>query len=188
MQSQSAYRVDLETARALLALPRELGKHPETGEMILAGIGRFGPYLKHGSAFRSLGKDDDVLTIGLNRAVSLLAEPAKGRRGGRTAPPGRKLGDHPEDSQPVTLHDGRYGPYVKHGKINATLPKNLDPASLSLEDAVEIIEARAQRSQTKAKSGNKASSSSKTKRAAKGAVTKAKATAKSKTEGHDEGA
>jgi DNA topoisomerase-1 len=142
-------QVDLDVGLALLALPRDLGKHPETGDAILAGIGRFSPYIKHGSSFRSLPKDDDVLTIGLNRAVSLLAEPAKGRGGRGAAPPGRKLGDHPDDAQPVTLHDGRYGHYVKHGKINATLPKGVDPETISLGQAVEIIQARAERGQSK---------------------------------------
>ncbi len=138
-------QVDFDVAMALLALPRELGKHPETGDMILAGIGRFGPYLKHAGAFKSIPKDDDVLSIGLNRAVSLLAEPSRGqgRRGG--APPGRKLGEHPADKQPVTIHEGRYGPYVKHGTINATLPKGVEPATLTLDRAIDLIQARAER-------------------------------------------
>ena len=110
--------VDLDRGLALLALPRELGPHPEDGEMITAGIGRFGPYLKHGPVYKSLAKDDDVLSIGLNRAISLLAEPkGANRRGGA---PGKPLGNHPADGAPVTLHEGRYGPYVKHGKVNAT--------------------------------------------------------------------
>ena len=111
--------------------------------MIAAGIGRFGPYLKHGPNYRSLGKDDDVLTIGLNRAVSLLAE-ARGanRRGGS---PGKPLGDHPADGKPVTLHEGRYGPYVKHGKINATLPKAVSPDAVTLAEALPLLEERAAR-------------------------------------------
>jgi DNA topoisomerase-1 len=145
LKSMDPETVDLTTAVALLALPRDLGKHPETGEKISAGIGRFGPYLKHGSAFRSLGKDDDVLTIGLNRAVSVLGEPAKGRGGRAPAPPGRVLGQHPDDNMPVTLHEGRYGPYVKHGKINATLPKELTPATVTMEQALDLLQARAQR-------------------------------------------
>jgi DNA topoisomerase-1 len=133
--------VDLPKALALLALPRPIGAHPETGEMITAGIGRFGPYLKHGPVYKSLAKDDDVLTIGLNRAVALLAE-AKGanRRGGS---PGRPLGDHPADGKPVTLHEGRYGPYVKHGKINATLPKSVTPDRVTLAEALPLLEERA---------------------------------------------
>ena len=133
--------VDLPKALALLALPRPVGLHPETGEVITAGIGRFGPYLKHGPVYKSLAKDDDVLTIGLNRAVALLAE-AKGanRRGGA---PGKPLGDHPADGKPVTLHEGRYGPYVKHGKVNATLPKSVSPDQVTLAEALPLLEERA---------------------------------------------
>jgi len=132
--------VDLPRALALLSLPREVGRHPETGEMITAGIGRFGPYLKHGAAYKSLGQDDDVLTIGLNRAVSLLAEAkAGGRRG---AAPGKTLGEHPEDGAPVTLHEGRYGPYVKHGRVNATIPKSIPPDQVTLDQAVALLAER----------------------------------------------
>jgi DNA topoisomerase I len=133
--------MDLPKALALLALPRTVGPHPETGEVITAGIGRFGPYLKHGPVYKSLAKDDDVLTIGLNRAVALLAE-AKGanRRGGA---PGKPLGDHPADGKPVTLHEGRYGPYVKHGKVNATLPKSVSPDHVTLAEALPLLEERA---------------------------------------------
>jgi len=135
--------VDLAKALALLALPRDVGAHPEDGQMITAGIGRFGPYLKHGPVYKSLGKDDDVLTIGLNRAVSLLAEPrGANRRGGA---PGKPLGNHPADDKPVTLHEGRYGPYVKHGKINATLPRSLSPSEVTLEQALPLLEERAAR-------------------------------------------
>ncbi|QEX23106.1 DNA topoisomerase 1 [Hypericibacter adhaerens] len=135
--------VTLDQALALLSLPRLLGNHPEDQLPVVAGIGRFGPYIKHGDRFKSLGKDDDVLTIGMNRAVALLAEPSTGR-GGRGGPPGKKLGEHPADSQPVTLHAGRYGHYVKHGKINATLPKGVEPESFTLEQAIPLLEARAQ--------------------------------------------
>jgi DNA topoisomerase-1 len=132
--------VDLDRGLALLALPRELGPHPEDREMITAGIGRFGPYLKHGPVYKSLAKDDDVLSIGLNRAISLLAEPkGANRRGGA---PGKPLGNHPADGTPVTLHEGRYGPYVKHGKVNATLPKSLPPDQVTLEQAVPLLAER----------------------------------------------
>ncbi|HEX3066276.1 MAG TPA: type I DNA topoisomerase [Dongiaceae bacterium] len=135
--------VDLAKALALLALPRDVGAHPEDSQMITAGIGRFGPYLKHGTVYKSLAKDDDVLTIGLNRAVSLLAEPrGANRRGGA---PGKPLGNHPADDKPVTLHEGRYGPYVKHGKINATLPRSLTPGDVTLEQALPLLEERAAR-------------------------------------------
>ncbi|MDE2030281.1 MAG: type I DNA topoisomerase, partial [Alphaproteobacteria bacterium] len=97
--------IDLDTALRLLSLPREIGKHPESGEMITAGIGRFGPYIKMGPQYKSLAEGDDVLTVGLNRAVVLLAEPGKGRFG-RAATPGKALGEHPDDGKPVTLNSG----------------------------------------------------------------------------------
>jgi DNA topoisomerase-1 len=132
--------LDLDTALRLLALPRELGRHPESGEPISAGIGRYGPYLKHGSTFRSLGAGDDVLAIGLNRAVVLLAEPAPGRRF-RAPAPLRELGLHP-DGGPVSLFEGRYGPYVGHDGAIVSLPKSADPATLSLDDAVRLLAER----------------------------------------------
>ncbi|MBI1273243.1 MAG: type I DNA topoisomerase [Alphaproteobacteria bacterium] len=134
--------VDLQTALKLLGLPREIGKHPEDGEMILAGVGRFGPYLKMGSRYKSLPADDSVLEVGLNRAVVLLAEPSKGGNQ-RQSSPAKNLGNHPGDSKAVTQHTGRYGPYVKHGKMMATITKAYDPDSLTLEQALEILAAKA---------------------------------------------
>ncbi|MCC7166904.1 MAG: type I DNA topoisomerase [Rhodospirillales bacterium] len=134
--------VDLDKAIKLLGLPRAIGPHPETGQMISAGIGRFGPYLKHGDAFKSLPAGDDVLEVGLNRAVDILAT-AKGRGGRGARAPGRELGKHPDDGAPVTVQDGRYGPYVSHGKVNATLPNGLTPDAVTLERAVELLAARA---------------------------------------------
>src|SRR5262249_1144760 len=130
--------IDLETALKLLGLPREVGVHPETKEMITAGLGRFGPYIKMGPRYKSLTPDDDVLHVGLNRAVALLAEPVKGGFG-RGMQPGKVLGEHPDDGKPVTQHSGRFGPYVKHGKLMATVTKNYDPETLTLKDAVEIL-------------------------------------------------
>ncbi|HEY3144845.1 MAG TPA: topoisomerase C-terminal repeat-containing protein, partial [Dongiaceae bacterium] len=131
-------QVTLDLALGLLSLPRVVGDHPETKKPIMAGIGRFGPYLQHDGKYKSIPKDDDVLTIGLNRAVDLLAQESKGR--GRGAPsPGKPIGSHPGDNQPVTLHDGRYGHYVKWGKINATIPKDIAPDSITLEQAVGLI-------------------------------------------------
>ncbi len=141
--------LDLETALKLLALPREIGPHPQDGEMITAAIGRFGPYLKHGKTFRSLGKDDDILTIGLNRAVSLLAEPRQPRRGMPT--PLKVLGPHPADGAPINLFSGRYGPYVSHGGVNATLPRDISPEEVTLDQAVELIAARPQKAKGKGK-------------------------------------
>jgi DNA topoisomerase-1 len=137
--------VTLEKALALLALPREIGPHPDDGAPILAGLGRFGPYVKHHATFRSIPADEDVTTIGLNRAVTLIAE-APARRG--TA--GKEIGNHPQDGKPITLHSGRYGPYVKHGKIIASLPKSLEPEGLTLDQAVELIAARAEKTGGKA--------------------------------------
>ena len=145
-KGMSPMEIDLETALALLALPREVGPHPETGEPILAGIGRYGPYVKHKSAYKTLPEDDDVLTIGLNRAVVLIAE-APARRQSTAL---RTLGEHPADQKPVTLHKGRYGPYAKHGKINATLPDHLTTEDITLEQAIELLDAQA------AKKGKKA--------------------------------
>jgi DNA topoisomerase I len=147
----SPAEVDLRRALALLSLPREIGRHPETGETIVAGIGRFGPYLKHGPSYKSLGKDDDVLTIGLNRAVALLSEAKTGAR--RSSLPGKVLGEHPEDGAPVTLHEGRYGPYVKHRRVNATLPKSLVPEQVNLEQALSLLAARAAKSSGKRRKG-----------------------------------
>jgi DNA topoisomerase I len=135
--------LDYETAMKLLGLPREVGKDPESGEMILAGVGRFGPYLKLGARYKTLPADDDVLVVGLNRAVVLLAEPSKGSRfGGAPTTPAKILGNHPEDGKPITQHTGRYGPYVKHGKIMATITKSYEPENLTLSQAVEIIAAK----------------------------------------------
>ena len=173
-KDQAPDQVTLEIALALLALPREVGPHPEGGEMITAGLGRYGPYIKHGRTYCSLKDGDDVLTIGLNRAVTLLAEAPQRRQ----AAPGKALGDHPEDGKPVTLHEGRYGPYVKHGKVNATLPKDITPDTVTLDQAIGLIQAKAAKPSTKRgrKGSSKKSSAKGTKRSSKG--TKAKATKK----------
>ncbi|MBT8477548.1 MAG: DNA topoisomerase I, partial [Gemmatimonadetes bacterium] len=136
--------VTIDVALRLLSLPRDLGAHPEGGEPVRAGIGRYGPYVVHDGDFRSLDKTDDVYTVTLERALELLAQPKGGRR--RTAAkPLRELGPHPKDGQPVNLLDGRYGPYVKHGKLNASLPKDMSPDDITMEQAVELLEARAAR-------------------------------------------
>ncbi|TQV80643.1 type I DNA topoisomerase [Denitrobaculum tricleocarpae] len=144
--------VTLEVALGLLSLPRDIGPHPEDGEMITAGIGRFGPYVKHGKTYRSISNDDDVLTVGLNRAVSLIAE-APARRG--AAEPLRVVGEHPDDKEPINLFKGRYGPYVKHGKLIASLPKTAEMESFTLEAAVELLKVQAEKAKTK-KGGKKA--------------------------------
>jgi DNA topoisomerase-1 len=135
--------VDLDKALALLTLPREVGLHPETGEIIKAGIGRFGPFLVHQGKFKSIPADDPdgVLTIGLNRAVDLLAQQGKGRGSGGFGTI-RELGAHPEDGKPVNVSRGRFGPYVKHGSTNATLPKDADVNTVTLEQAVGWLAAK----------------------------------------------
>ena len=137
-------KVDFEQAQLLLSLPREVARHPESGEPILASIGRFGPYVQHGKVYANLGGDDDVLTIGANRAIDLIIakESGKGgRRFGAAAAPGRVVGAHPEGGD-ITVRDGRYGPYVSHDGVNATLPKGKDPAAITLEEAIDLIAAR----------------------------------------------
>ncbi|MGD9617810.1 MAG: type I DNA topoisomerase [Alphaproteobacteria bacterium] len=141
--------IDLDTALGLLSLPRTIGTHPETGENITAGLGRFGPYIKHGSAYVSLAADDDVLTIGLNRAVSLLAEAKTGARRGPLLL--REIGPHPEGGT-IGLYRGRYGPYVSHEGIHASLPRGADPDSFPLETAVELL--ATQRAKGGAKGGS----------------------------------
>jgi DNA topoisomerase-1 len=148
--------VDLETALRLLALPRELGRHPETGEAIVAGIGRFGAYIKHGTTFKSLGADDDVLTMGLNRAVVLLAEPSSGQRRGPQLV--REIGAHPEGGT-VGLYRGRYGPYVSHDGVFASLPRNANPDTFSLAEALPLL--AAQRDKGKKRGRKTAKSASK---------------------------
>jgi len=143
--------VDLDRALALLALPREVGAHPESGEMITAGLGRYGPYVRLGNTYRSLEQGDDVLGIGLNRAVALLAEAPK-RRGGAS----RELGSHPADDKPVTQGKGRYGPYVKHGPLFATIPRDQDPAEITLEEAVVLLTAQAGKKKKKTGGARKA--------------------------------
>lgn len=132
-----------DKAIALLSLPREVGLHPETGKPITAAIGRYGPYISHDGQYANLETPDEVFDIGINRAVTVLAE--KQAKGGsrRTATPKAiaTLGDHP-DGGAVTVRDGRYGPYVNWEKINATLPKGKDPASVTLEEALELIAAK----------------------------------------------
>jgi DNA topoisomerase-1 len=137
--------VDLARALALLSLPREVGKHPDDGVPILAGIGRFGPYVQHGKIYANIDAGDDVLTIGQNRAVTLIAEkvakgPSKSRFG---AAPGRPLGDHPDKGGPIVVKAGRYGPYVSHDGVNASLPSDKTPEELTLEEAVSLLDARA---------------------------------------------
>ncbi len=182
--------LDLDRAVALLELPKEVAKHPESGEAILVGIGRYGPYVQHGRTYANLEKDDDVLAIGANRAIDLVIAKesgAKSRFGRGAAPAGREIGEHPTLGGPVTVMAGRYGPYVKHGSVNATLPKGKDPAGLTMEEAVALIAARAEtagsgKKPARAKAAPKAKAAAKEKAPAKAkAAGKAKATGKAKS-------
>ncbi len=134
--------ITLADALKLLALPRELGDHPD-GKVVVAGQGRFGPYVKHGDEFRSLEDTDDVFTIELARALELLAAPKKSR-GRKTAARTvlKEVGPHPRGGAMINLLAGRYGPYVTDGTTNASLPKSMAPEQVTLEQAVELLAAR----------------------------------------------
>ncbi len=143
LEGMKPENVTLDMAVALLKLPRALGFHPETGKVIEAGVGRYGPYVRHDKEFRSLAAGDDVLKVGLARALELLSQP-KGQRGSRKPVEAiRDLGAHPVDGQPVTVMSGHYGPYVKHGSVNATLPRGIKPEAITMAQAVALIEAKA---------------------------------------------
>ena len=165
-KGSSAGAVDLEIALKLLSLPRDVGAHPESGEMIQAGLGRYGPYLKYQGSFTSLKDGDDLLEIGLNRAVDLLAESAKKR--------GRLLGEHPSGGE-VHLKAGRFGPYVEHNKLRATLPRGTDMAEVELAQAIELLAAKAAKGGGTTKKGTARKGTAKKKAAAKKAAAKKKA-------------
>ncbi|HEY9214539.1 MAG TPA: type I DNA topoisomerase [Ancylobacter sp.] len=135
--------VDLETALSLLSLPREIGVHPDNGEPILAGIGRFGPYVQNGKIYANIEDGDDILAIGLNRAVALIADKQNRGPGRNRVAGGRELGEHPTLGGAISVRPGRFGAYVNHGKVNATLPKTMDADSVTLDQAVELINAKA---------------------------------------------
>ncbi len=139
--------VDLDRALGFLSLPRQVGEHPGDGEPIVAGVGRFGPYVQHGKTYANLTAGDDVLAVGLNRAVTLIEEKrAQGPRKGRfAADPGRSLGEHPDKGGSIVVKSGRYGPYVSHDGVNATLPSDVTPEAITLEQAIGLLEARTAR-------------------------------------------
>ncbi|MCV2865586.1 type I DNA topoisomerase [Defluviimonas sp. WL0075] len=161
----------LERALMLLDLPRAIGPHPDDGALVEAGIGRYGPYVKHNTTYANLPEVEEVFTIGMNRAVEVLAQKAaRGGRGAATAAPLRELGEHP-DGGPVQVMAGRYGPYVKWAKVNATLPKEVSPEAVTLDEALALIAEKA------AKGGKGKARAPKTKAAPKTAAPK-KAAAK----------
>ena len=143
--------ITLEQAIGLLSLPREIGLHPETKEKIQAGIGRFGPYVRMGAVYGSLDRDDDVLAIGLNRAVDLLAKKLASVR---------NVGEHPKDKQPVTVRKGRFGPYVQHDKTVANLPRGVAMEDITLDEAVALLAEKGK--QLKPKGGAKRGKAAKT--------------------------
>jgi DNA topoisomerase-1 len=137
--------VTLADALRLLSLPRELGAHPDDGQVVVSNFGRFGPYVKHGSEFRSLESEADVFTVTLDGALALLRAPKRSRRREAAAPKRvlRELGAHPESGSAVRVLDGRYGPYVTDGTTNASLPKTTAPEALTMEEALALMRARA---------------------------------------------
>ncbi len=136
-KEMSLENADLANALKLLSLPRDLGLHPESGKKIIVNIGRFGPYIGHDGKFKSIPRSDSIFDISLARAVELLAQARDNNTVLRT------LGDHPEDKASVEICSGRYGPYARHGKVNATLPKDISPDEITLEQALELIAAKA---------------------------------------------
>jgi DNA topoisomerase-1 len=137
--------LDLDQALRLLSLPREVGKSPDDGKPILAGLGRYGPYVQHDKTYASLANIEEAFDVGLNRAVTLIAEKRAGGgrgAGGATAAALKELGDHPATGKPIRILAGRFGPYIKHEDINANVPRGKDPQDVTLEEAVALIAER----------------------------------------------
>ncbi len=131
--------VTIEQALKWLSLPRDLGTHPETKTPVLANNGRFGPYVQNGTDYRSLKKEDDVYSVTFDRAMELLNQPKQGRASAKII---KELGPHPEDTKPVQLLEGKFGPYVKHKSTSASIPKDQTPETVTLEQALELLKAR----------------------------------------------
>ncbi|MDN5787323.1 type I DNA topoisomerase [Pseudorhodobacter sp.] len=147
-KSWSLEDLTLERALTLLSLPRQIGPHPDDGEMVEAAIGRYGPYVKHNKTYANLPDVEEVFTIGMNRAVEVLAN--KYSKARVAAEPIKDLGEHP-DGGPMVVMPGRYGPYVKWGKVNATVPKDIEPADVTVEQAVALVNERAAKTGVKKK-------------------------------------
>jgi len=136
--------VTTEVAQRLLSLPREIGAHPETGKPITASIGRYGPYLAHDGKYAKLGSTAEVFETGMNAAVSKLADAASGAgKRGSSREPIAVLGAHPGSGKEINVMAGRYGPYVSDGATHATLPKGAEPAAVTLDEAVRLIDEKA---------------------------------------------
>ena len=155
--------IDYDKALQLLSLPRHVGIHPEDGEPIESNLGRYGPYVKWNKVYANLPDEEEIFTIGMNRAVEVLAEKLA-KRGGRgaAAAPLRELGEHPENGGPINVMEGRYGPYVKWEKVNATLPKEMTPEDVTMAQAVELIAAKAAKSPKKKAATKKTAAKKKT--------------------------
>jgi DNA topoisomerase-1 len=149
-KEQDLKTLTLDQALKYLSLPRDLGKFPDNGEMITVYDGRFGPYVKCGSDMRSLKKTDDKYAIGLQRAIELLREEKRGRFGAKLL---KQLGQHPENGKDMGVYEGKFGPYVKCGTISASLPKDLDPAQVTIETALPLLAAKMTAGKTKVKTG-----------------------------------
>lgn len=168
-----AEEANLASALKLLSLPRDLGLHPETNKKVIVNIGRFGPYIGHDGKFKSIPRSDSIFDVGLDRAVELLAQ----ARDNNTVL--RVLGDHPDDKASVEICSGRYGPYARHGKVNATLPKDISPDEITLEEALELIAAKAAKGDTgKSKPVKKTAAKKATASGKKTTASKAKKTTK----------
>jgi len=144
--------VDLEKAKYLCSLPKILGEHPELKENITVNIGRFGPYLKCSNKSARLETVEDLFTIGLNRAITLISEAKPGRISSSEI---KNLGEHPEDKKPVKVMKGQYGPYIKYKSLNATIPEDKDPNELNMDEALILIEKRKEYDKTKKKGKRK---------------------------------
>lgn len=169
--------VTLDMAVGLLALPRNLGTHPVTGGKIQASLGRFGPYIAHdqgkeGKEFRSLKVSDNVLTVTLERALEILAEPKKPGRERKSKAPLRELGLHPTDKEPVNIYDGPYGPYIKHNKTNAAIPEGQTAESITLETALDMLAAKSSTKKSTSKSKSTTAKKTATSATEKKATTK----------------
>ena len=168
--------VDLDKALQLLSLPREIGMHPETGKPITSAIGRYGPYVAHDGTYAKLSSTEEVFSVGLNRAVALIADQAAKKGGAKTVL--KDLGAHPDDGEAIRVLDGRYGPYVNHKRTNATLPKGTEPTDVTLEQALEWIAAKAAKKKPAKKAAAKKKPAAKKKTAAKKKPAKKKAATK----------
>ena len=145
--------IDLEKAKYLLSLPREIGGHPETGEIITVNYGRYGGYINCGDKNASLEDNSEIFDVGINRAVSLLANAKPGRL--KSSSEIKTLGEHPDDKKPIKVMKGKFGPYIKYKSINATIPDNIDPEEILMEEAIDLIEKKLEKTGKKKKKSSK---------------------------------